>query len=170
MDGERIINITNKEFLQAIFGKTGYVNTHICAFPDDPSAITPSDSGRCWAGYLASNRKLSKLKPEDNQYFTVSQFQRDNEGNPRRRKNLFDAGFILVVDDVLEKIPLELANKLPQPSYKLYTSETPECSDRQDLCVCPVVVIPRLSDLLTVSRSNVIYPSGIQSGCILLNH
>ena len=122
----RPIAVSNTEFLQAIFGKTGYEKAHICAFPDDPSAITPQTAGRCWAGYLASDRKLAKLKSEDNQYFTVSQFHKDSEGNPRRRKSLFDAAFILVVDDVSEKIPVALANKLPKPSYKLFTSEKSE--------------------------------------------
>lgn len=114
-------NVSNKEFLQAIFGDE-WGKAHVTSFPDDPSDIHNDRRGICWGGGSASDR-LERFKPDENQYFTISLFQPDPEsGRSVRRKALFDATFVIVADDVMEKIPQEQAEKLPQPSYKLYTS------------------------------------------------
>ena len=113
--------VTNKEFLAAIFGEEMH-KAHVTSFADDPSDISVDRRARCWGGGSASTRTLRAMKAEDNQYFTISLFKPDDEGVARRRKGLFDACFVIVADDVAEKIPEENANKLPEPSYKLLTS------------------------------------------------
>ena len=112
--------ITNQEFLEEIFGEE-WGKAHVTSFTNDPSDIPQEWRGACWAGGMAKN-KLSKMTPEDNQYYTISLFNKNAEGIRKRQKSLFDATFVIVVDDVFEKIPKEAADKLPEPSYKLLTS------------------------------------------------
>lgn len=129
-----MIHLSNAEFLQGIFG--GRVAwAHVTSFPDDPSEIVGDRRPRCWGGNYYSRTSLAP----GNQYYTISQFAPDEDGKARRRKHLFSACFVIVVDDVREKIPVEQANRLPEPSYILETSpgseqwgyilQTP-CTDR----------------------------------------
>lgn len=112
--------VTNQEFLEEIFGEE-WGKAHVTSFTNDPSDIPQEWRGACWAGGMAKN-KLSKMTPDDNQYYTISLFHANAEGVHKRQKSLFDATFVIVVDDVFEKIPKEAADKLPAPSYKLLTS------------------------------------------------
>ena len=118
------LNISNKTFLKIIFGKE-WQQAHVTAFHDDPSNILKDRRGICWGGGLASNR-LAGFSSEQNQYFTISTFNPDDSGKARRKKSLFDATFVIVADDVAEKIPVEQAEKLPAPTYKLNTSKDSE--------------------------------------------
>ena len=115
------MDVSNKEFLQAIFGEE-WNKAHVTAFSDDPSDIKNDRRAACWAGGSAKPRTLRSFKPEQNQYFTISLFKPDEKGQQRRKKDLFDACFVMVVDDVNEKIPEANAKRLPEPSYKLFTS------------------------------------------------
>lgn len=118
----REIKVSNREFLAAIFGEE-WDQAHITAFPDDPADIAPGRRGACWAGYQANARALEELNNTHNQYFTISLFKKESRRAPsRRRKALFDACFVIVADDVHEKLPVGQVEKLPPPSYKLVTS------------------------------------------------
>jgi hypothetical protein len=119
------MNVTNKEFLQAIFGEE-WRDAHVTAFPDDPEDINQDNRMRCWAGGDANARRLRSFKPTDNQYFCISLHHRDEKGEPRRRKNLFNGTFVIVADDVKEKLCEKEVNRLPLPSYKLLSSEHSE--------------------------------------------
>ena len=156
---EKII-ISNKEFLQALFGSE-WEKVHVTAFTQDPSDIPNDERARCWAGGPAIS-KINRFVAESNQYFTISLFKLDSDGVSRRRKNLFDATFVIVADDVQEKLPLDLVNLLPVPSYKMYTSagsqqwgwilDTPE----EDMA--------RVDNLLDGLVAKGVAPSGVDPG------
>ena len=114
----RYLQITNGQFLQAIFGEH-WVTVHITGFPDDPSDIQQDRRAICWGGGHACQFGISD---DWNNYFTISRFELDADNKPRRRKNLFLATYVIVADDVKEKLPVEQVNLLPPPSYKLLTS------------------------------------------------
>ena len=117
------MQISNATFLQTIFGDE-WEKAHVTSFPDDPSNITQERRGLCWAGGHAKD-KLSWMKPGENQYYTISLFKEDGE-RVRRAKALFDATFVIVADDVGEKLPVEAVEKLPTPTFKLFSSEASE--------------------------------------------
>jgi hypothetical protein len=104
--------INNKMFLQAIFGDK-YEQAHVTSFNDDPSDIGQDRRGICWAGHAFGDKELTGL----NQYFTVSLFS-----SSKRRKADFEATYVIVLDDVEEKLSLDQAKKLPEPSCILETS------------------------------------------------
>ena len=114
-----MIDITNSEFLKLIFGDE-WNHAHVTAFKDDPGSIEADRRAICWGGGAAGSR-LESFGPGDNQYFTISLFNMD-EGRAVRRKAKFDACFVIVADDVNEKLPLERVEMLPAPTYKLLTS------------------------------------------------
>lgn len=120
-----MIQITNEEFLRAIFGEQ-YHRAHVTSFDDDPSHIE-QDRRWVWAGHLYSTRELKGL----NQYYTVSLFHESidtisGEVRNRRTKASFDAMHIVCLDDVKEKLSYEEALKLPKPSFMIETSHGSE--------------------------------------------
>lgn len=114
--------ITNEEFLQAIFADQ-YQQAHVTSFVEDPSNIPNDISGRCWAG---GRYKDVQLKPNSNQFFTVSLFNLDEHGRANRRKLNFSACYTVALDDVREKLPIEQVMKLPPPSIVLKSSKHSE--------------------------------------------
>lgn len=121
---DRVVPVTNLEFLKALFGGE-WEKAHVTAFEDDPQAIESDRRGLCWAGGKAGER-LARFRREENQYFCISLFTPDEHGKSRRRKALFDACFVVVADDVKEKLPEDRVRKLPEPSYKLHSSSGSE--------------------------------------------
>jgi len=121
---DRSINVTNEQFLEAIFGDE-WGKAHVTSFLDDPSNITSDRRGLCWAGGAAEYR-VARMSSEENQYFTISLFHKAEDGKAVRRKAKFDACFVIVADDVAEKLPLDRVEMLPEPSYKLVTSKGSE--------------------------------------------
>tara|TARA_R110000764_G_scaffold1490_1_gene5915 strand:+ start:2511 stop:4889 length:2379 start_codon:yes stop_codon:yes gene_type:complete len=120
-----VVSVTNKEFLTTLFGDE-WDRAHITSFPDDPNDITIDRRAICWAGGLAKS-ELASMGKADNQYFTISLFNFDEKkGKARRAKDLFDACFVIVADDVREKLPVEMVEKLPLPTYKMHSSSGSE--------------------------------------------
>lgn len=117
------MQVSNKTFLQTIFGEE-WEKAHVTSFVDDPGNIAQERRGMCWAGGHAKD-KLSWMKPGENQYYTISLFKEDGD-RARRAKALFDATFVIVADDVGEKLPVEAVEKLPTPTFKLFSSEASE--------------------------------------------
>ena len=111
-------SVTNQEFLSAVF-RTSQDDAHVTGFLDDPSDITSDRRGICWAGGSASEYRLL---PGTNQYFTISTFNRDDQDKPRRRKALYKQTHCVVLDDVREKLSIEVAQTLPAPSWVMETS------------------------------------------------
>jgi len=113
-----MINVTNEEFLSAIFGDDAPF-CHVTDFPYDPVNI-PKDKHRiAWKGDYHSRYNFTE---GTNQYFTISTFYCDDEQQARRRKELYRQTHCLVLDDVREKLSEEAAQRLPPPSWILETS------------------------------------------------
>jgi len=110
--------ITNVEFLTTVFGADA-VNAHVTGFPEDPNNIPKDRHLACWMGGRADQYPIA---PGTNQYFTISTFNPDQDGKPRRRKSLYRYTHVIVADDVKEKLPEETVRLLPEPTYKLQTS------------------------------------------------
>ena len=119
-----MIQVGNKEFLSTIFGEE-WEKSHVTAFAQDPEKIPADERMVAWGGGSAK-QKLKTFSKDQNQYFTISLFNLADDGKSRRRKALFDANFVIVVDDVKEKIPEANAALLPGPSYKMLSSEHSE--------------------------------------------
>lgn len=111
------MGIANRQFLQAIFGDE-WSTAHVTSFFDDPGAIDQDRRGICWAGGEAGSWGF---EDGENQYFTISLFNKDG-GRANRRKTNFKQCHVIVADDVKEKLPIERVEMLPAPSYKLLTS------------------------------------------------
>ena len=113
--------ITDHEFLAAIFRDNAEF-AHVTQFPDPPDDIAADRRGICWGGRWI--RDAGEFpRPGHNSYFTISIFNPDPEtGRAVRRKDNFLATYVIVADDVGEKLPQERVERLPPPSYKLTTS------------------------------------------------
>jgi hypothetical protein len=127
--------VTNDEFVKAIFGQD-YLWCHVTDFVYDPEAIPKDKHLIAWKGDYYSRYNLAE---KTNQYFTISTFYCDNQGQARRRKALFRQTHCIVLDDVKEKLSLDQVEKLPSPSWILETSPGSEqwgyilstpCTDR----------------------------------------
>jgi len=109
---------TNHEFLNALFGADAPW-THVTDFPYSPLEIPKDQHLIAWKGDYSSRYNLT---PGYNQYFTISNFYCDDQGQARRRKVLFRHTPVIVLDDVKEKLSLDEVSKLPRPSWILETS------------------------------------------------
>ena len=112
------MDISNTEFLRAIFGDQHSL-AHVTSFTQDPGGIPASEGGRCWAGGAF---KDTPLIPDSNQFYTVSLFAPDEKGRSRRRKVNFSACYVIGLDDVREKLPIEQVERLPSPSIVIKSS------------------------------------------------
>lgn len=112
-----MLTVSNEAFLHGIFGEN-WPYAHVTSFPDDPTGIGTEDRARCWRGNYYSRTSLAP----GNQYYTISVFSPDETGKARRRKPLFLATYVVVADDVKEKLPIDQVQRLPPPSYILETS------------------------------------------------
>ena len=151
------MNISNREFLQAIF-KENFIWAHVTDFFHDPGEGFTDASRLAWMGNHYINYHL---RDYSNQYFTISLFNETHDGLARRRKELFKSTHCIVIDDVGEKIPLDIMFSKPAPSWVLETSPgsqqwgyilTEPCKDR-------AIVENLLSGLVAN-----ICPNGIDSG------
>jgi hypothetical protein len=112
------MKVSNEEFLQAIFGEH-FIWAHVTDFFHDPGEGFTTESKIAWLGNHYINYQL---KDYANQYFTVSLFKETSNGLARRRKELFQATYCIVIDDVGEKIPFDLMLDNVAPSWVLETS------------------------------------------------
>jgi hypothetical protein len=152
------INLTNNEFLTALFGdNAGFA--HVTDFNYDPDCIPDDRHLFAWKGDYFSKYAF---KQQSNQYFTISIFNPDEHGTARRRKALYMYTPVIVLDDVKEKLNMTEVEKLPQPSWILETSKGSEqwgyilsepCSDRH-----------RVENLLDGLVANGLAPDGRDPG------
>mgnify|MGYP001825377346 CR=1 FL=1 len=115
-----MLEVTNQAFLSAIFQDQAPL-VHVSDFYEPPNDIPQHLRPICWVGGAFSEYQMS---PGSNQYFCISRFRRDSTMPHRslRRKNLFEACYCVVLDDVREKLDEQQAAKLPAPSWILETS------------------------------------------------
>jgi len=114
--------VTNSEFLMALFGADAPW-VHVTDFSYDPGNIPKDKHLIAWKGDYFSRYQMH---PGTNQYFTISNFYADEEGQARRRKALFRHTPVIVLDDVKEKLSMEEVSKLPRPAWILETSKGSE--------------------------------------------
>lgn len=112
------LKISNKEFVETLFGVDAPW-CHVTDFPHDPGNIPKGQHLIAWKGDYFSRYRMS---PNTNQYFTISNFYADEQGQARRRKALFRHTPVIVLDDVKEKLSMTEVNKLPQPAWILESS------------------------------------------------
>ncbi len=129
------LQISNKEFIETLFGVDAPW-CHVTDFPHDPGNIPKDQHLIAWKGDYFSRYRMSQ---NTNQYFTISNFYADDEGQARRRKALFRHTPVIVLDDVKEKLSMTEVNKLPSPAWILESSRGSEqwgyildapCADR----------------------------------------
>lgn len=150
---------SNKQFLEAVF-KEDAPFAHITDFTYDPGAIPSDRHLSAWKGDWASRYNLS-AEPS-NQYFTISIFNPDEEGVARRRKALFLRTRVIVLDDVREKLSIEAARLLPEPSYILETSKGSE--QWGYILTTPEANRARVENLLDGLVANGLAPDGKDPG------
>lgn len=150
--------VSNQHFLNCIFGPDAPV-THVTDFMFDPGNIPADENLRSWSGGYFHNRNFQE---GSNQYFTISHFDADDRGRPRRRKSLYRCTRVIVLDDVREKLPMHEVEKLPKPSWILETSSGSEqwgyilktpCTDRA-----------KIDNLLDGLVANGLAPGGTDPG------
>ena len=152
------LKISNNEFIETLFGVDAPW-CHVTDFPHDPGNIPKDQHLIAWKGDYFSRYKMS---PNTNQYFTISNFYCDEQGQARRRKALFRHTPVIVLDDVKEKLSMTEVNKLPKPAWILessigseqwgYILDTP-CADRS-----------RVENLLDGLVANGLAPDGRDPG------
>jgi len=110
-------NVSNEEFLKAIFRDVSDgVRPIVVNFAGNPSTASKS----CWAG-RSWTESVAGMLSADNNYFSLSAFNPDGEGNYRRRKAQFYACFSIMLDDVGTKV--NSGDVKLEPSWLLETSE-----------------------------------------------
>jgi len=153
----KAMNISNQEFLQAIFGED-FIWAHVTDFFHDPGKAFTAASAKAWLGNHYVN---ILLRDYANQYFTISLFNETHDGLARRRKELFKSTHCIVIDDVGEKISLDLLLDKPAPSWILETS--PGSQQWGYILTDPCKKRSLVENLLSGLVSN-ICPKGIDSG------
>lgn len=154
-----MLNITNEQFLHAIFGEM-YIYALTASFPEDPNQIPNDRRGLAW---YARPFKDNQLKHGDNQFYCISLFAPDEkDGKFYRRKVNFSGCYVIGLDDVREKLPVEQVNRLPPPSIILKSSNHSE----QWLYILDVPETNRLrfDNLMDQLISNGLAPDGNDPG------
>lgn len=111
---------SNEEFLKGVFGEE-WPRAHVTGFVEDPYDLDSLNLRHYWGGGPAEKR-LVRCLPGYNNYFTISLFRLGDDYSPHRRKDLHDATYVITIDDVHDKVPVENLKALPSPSYILETS------------------------------------------------
>jgi hypothetical protein len=112
--GRAIVKITDTEFLSALAG------------PLLPQVLvttpwTPPDGNRpLWpVKYHAPGDQPETV---EDRYYCVSTFRLPPDGKPARRRDLFERQFVLVIDDVVEKLNPGIFEYTAPPTYILQSS------------------------------------------------
>ena len=159
VDANSIHNsVSNDLFLRTIFGEH-YPYAHVTSFTQDPSDIPTGESGRCWAGGWY---KDTPLIPNSNQFYTVSRFSPDERNRANRRKANFSACYVVALDDVKEKLPIDQVMRLPAPSIVLKSSLHSE--QWLYLLIAPETNADRIDNLHDGLIANGLAPDGKDPG------
>lgn len=127
--GKAPADVTNKEFIEGVFGEIEWGNARISGFPEDP-AETKGFPPKKASG---SEAALSK-KPGHNQYYNCSLFndaeQIGDGGKVSKSYSVTEQHWrslvVVVIDDVGDgasaKVPESVLRDMPPPSFRLETS------------------------------------------------
>lgn len=113
-----VCDVSNDAFLRAVFGGD-WQRAHVCAFAGDPR-----HDGR-WMGTRWGRLSQGErdIMAGQNAYFCISTFRdEDGTGIARRRADLFEACYCVVVDDVGTKVDPEDRALPAGPNWVLETS------------------------------------------------
>lgn len=152
-------NVTNKEFIETIFGVDAPW-CHVTDFTHDPSNIPNGlEHLIAWKGDYFSRYQFAQ---QSNQYFTISTFYADDKNVARRRKALYRQTHCIVLDDVKEKLVQSEVDKLPTPTWVLETSNGSE--QWGYILVTPSTERAKVENLLDGLIANGLAPDGKDSG------
>lgn len=114
--------VTNEAFLQACFG-ADWRDAHVTGFAEDPGELEGLGLKHYWGGRRWRSWPDTLGLAHENAYFVVSLFGDDPvTGQAKRRKALFRATHVVVIDDVGTKVPWDALVGKPSPSWSLETS------------------------------------------------
>jgi hypothetical protein len=110
------LHLQNDEFLRAVFHGLGEDECcWVTHFEESPK----NEGGGKWAGRLHDPVKPSGLNSNFNTYFSIASFPSDA---PKRRNQYASAVHCIVLDDVGQRISLDILDQLPHPSWVTETS------------------------------------------------
>ncbi|MFA5525177.1 MAG: hypothetical protein WDA24_12525, partial [Tissierellales bacterium] len=134
---DKTCNVDNQEFLSAIFAKLSETTLPlVVTFPGEPSK--GNWCGKPWV------MNATHLPDTNNNYFSLSAFKADEQGNYQRRKTLFQGWYCVMLDDVGTKVALEKLQL--EPSWLLETS--PDNYQAGYLFDTPVTDVTKADELM----------------------
>src|SRR5690625_3173051 len=151
--------VSNELFLRAIFGEDAPF-AHVTDFTHDPDSIPTDQQLNAWCGDYACRYRWHGHTT--NQYFCISVFSSDKTNKARRQKALYLRTRVIVLDDVREKLPMDMVEQLPAPSWKLETS--PGSEQWGDILHQPENQRSRVENLLDGLVGNGLAPNGKDPG------
>lgn len=114
---DKTIEVSNFDFLKEIFGSNLEAGRPLLvSFKGNPAVVAKHN----WYGQPWSNDSNSTLPSDANNYFSLSRFMPNKEGEYRRKKKQFKSLHAIMLDDVGTKILLE--RLVLSPSWLLETS------------------------------------------------
>lgn len=113
---DKTIQVSNTDFLQAIFGSPKNECPILVSFKGNPSNIEKSK----WHGKAWKNKLTINLPDDANNYFSLAKFKPDESGQYRRMKSHFHSLHAVMLDDIGSKVSLDRLT-LP-PNWLLETS------------------------------------------------
>lgn len=113
------LDTDNSDFINAALrGLRKDENGIACSVSSDPNAAQPGE----WKPIRCRPGVPLRLVRRNNNYLSVSSFRNAEDGSPRRRTDLFSRGFMLMIDDLVQKVPYELVASKLAPSAVMRTS------------------------------------------------
>ncbi len=100
----KTVTVSNKDFLQAIFGNS--LNNEcpmLVSFKGNPANVAKQK----WYGYPWASASTVELSEDANNYFSLARFKPNEAGEYRRKKTQFQGLYAIMLDDVGTKVPLE---------------------------------------------------------------
>jgi hypothetical protein len=114
---DEIIEVSNADFLQAIFGDNLANDCLLLvSFKGNPANV---DKSR-WYGHPWINAASVELPRDANNYFSLARFKPNDAGEYRRKKAQFQGLYAIMLDDVGSKVPIERLTI--EPSWLIETS------------------------------------------------
>lgn len=111
--------VSNSDFMIAVFGNDRVGSLPIViSFEGNPT----NAPNKVWFGrpWIANSDQTFKLPDNNNNYFSLSTFNKNDEGQYRRQKANFHSLHTVMLDDVGTKVPMERLTL--KPSWLLETS------------------------------------------------
>lgn len=119
IDETDLIDISNSQFLEAIFGDVDQeAQPVVISFVEVPSKVDK----KAWYGRSRKRAEITQyLFDKGNNYFSVSAFMPGEDGSYARRKKYFYEQRAVMLDDIGTKVPLERIST--EPTALIQTSE-----------------------------------------------